>query len=354
MNVEPSTEAELLEAMHRNPLPLALIALDTMQFLDVNNAARALIGAGNDLDITVEDVLLREDEENARRALALIAQGTIHAYETRRRLRRADGTTIAGHVWVRSLAYLRPGIALAVFVSDDEANGAANDSVAVIDEPGHRIESLPPIAIASIGLDTTIKRISAESAEILGDSPANLIGSPLIDSLHPEDVAAFLLALGRALEDNAGVGMHVRVKRAPRGFAAIRILVTPTTGPTSRRFGVVFAPEEASEDRAADRVSELEDHLWRIAIEVQAAGVADGMHRVPDEVHLSQLADLSSRQWEVLTALVRGESDADIAASLHLEEASIHEHVATILDKLGVGSRDELVALFRTPGGPGV
>jgi PAS domain-containing protein/DNA-binding CsgD family transcriptional regulator len=355
MNVEPSTEAELLDAMHRNPLPLALIALDTMQFLDVNAAAHALIGGLDDSDITVANVLMPEDEEDARRALALIAQGTIHAYETRRRLRRADGTTIAGHVWVRSLAYLRPDTALAVFVSDDEVFSAGADDVAVISAPGRRIESLPPIAIASIGLDTTIKRISAESAEILGDSPANLIGSPLIDALHPEDVAAFLVALGRALEDNAGVGMHVRVKCPPDGFTAIRILVTPTAGPTTTRFGVVFAPEEVSPDhRDADRVTELEDHLWRIAIEVQAAGVADGMHRVPDEVHLSQLANLSARQWEVLTALVRGESEGDVAASLHLDEASVHEQVTAILDKLGVGSREELVTLFRAPDGRGV
>jgi PAS domain-containing protein/DNA-binding CsgD family transcriptional regulator len=356
MNVEPSTESELREAMQRNPLPLALISLDTMQFLDVNDAARRLIGGSDDRAITVAGVLLPEDEENARSALALIAQETIHAYETRRRLRRADGTTVAGHVWVRSLAYLRPGTALAVFVSDDEAmtTDGAGEDLAVIDAPGHRIRSLPPIAIASIGLDTTIKRISAESAEILGDSPANLIGTPLIDALHPEDVAAFLLTLGRALEDNAGVGMHVRVRRAPQGFTSIRILVTPTAGPTSTRFGVVFAPEDGTTERAADRVSELEDHLWRIAVEVQAAGVADGMHRVPDEVHLSQLADLSSRQWEVLTALVRGASDADVASTLHVDEASVHEQVAAILDKLGVASRDELVMLFRAPDGHGV
>jgi PAS domain-containing protein/DNA-binding CsgD family transcriptional regulator len=354
VNVEPSTEEELLEAMHRNPLPLALIALDTLQFLDVNAAARTLLGAADDFDVSVENVLLPEDEENARHALSLIAQGVIQAYETRRRLRRADGTTVDGHVWVRSLAHLRAGAALAVFVSDDEARGTATDDPVVIGAPAHGIESLPPIAIASIGLDTTIKRISTESAEILGDSPANLIGSPLVDRLHPDDVAAFLVALGRALEDHAGVGMHVRVKRAAHGYAAIRVLVTPTAGPTSTRFGVVFAPEEDSTDDTADRVSELEDHLWRIALEVQAAGVADGMHRVPDEVHLSQLADLSSRQWEVLTALVRGETEADIAASLRVEEASIHEQVATILEKVGVGAREELVALFRAPDGHGV
>lgn len=351
MNIEPSTESELLEAMHRNPLPLALIALDAMQFVDLNEAARTLIGASDGLEITVANVLMPDDEENARRALALVAQGTIHAYETRRRLRRVDGTTIDGHVWVRSLAYLRPGLALAVFVSDDEAAGRVVDGASAIDAPGYRIESLPPIAIASIGLDTTIKRISAESAEILGDSPANLIGRPLIDALHPDDVAAFLLSLGRALEDNAGIGMHVRVKRRDHEYTPIRILVTPTAGPTSTRFGVVFAPENANTDTAVDRVSELEDHLWRIAVEVQAAGVADGMHRVPDDVHLSQLADLSSRQWEVLTALVRGESDAEVAAALRVDEAVVRERVRSILDKLGVATREELVAMFRAPDG---
>jgi hypothetical protein len=51
MNVQPSTEAEPLEAMHRNPLPLAIIALDTMRFLDVNAAARALIGTTDDVRV---------------------------------------------------------------------------------------------------------------------------------------------------------------------------------------------------------------------------------------------------------------------------------------------------------------
>jgi DNA-binding NarL/FixJ family response regulator len=69
---------------------------------------------------------------------------------------------------------------------------------------------------------------------------------------------------------------------------------------------------------------------------------------------MSHLADLSSRQWELLTALARGETEAHVAVTLQESESSVHDQVTAILDKLGVSSRDELVSLFRSPDAPEV
>jgi len=350
---DATTEAELREALQRNPLPLALVELEMMRIIDVNAAARAMVGGEGALalPLALDVIMPAEEEQRARHALRLIAAGEIQAYETRSRVQRADGSVISGRAWVRSLAHIRAGIALAVFLADSEIVGpdpATGSELAELQLPGTRVATSLPIAIATIGLDTTIKRISTESAELLGDTSANLIGRPLVDVLHPDDVAAFLLAMGRSLEDNTGVGMHVRVKRV-RAYIAIRILVTPTEGPTGTRFGVVFAPEGNGAPSAQDRIDDLENHLWRIAVEVQAAGVAEGMHRVPDEVQVPALADLSSRQWELLTRVVRGDSIDTIARALHVDTETVEHHLATILRKLDLSSREDLVAMFRAP-----
>jgi DNA-binding NarL/FixJ family response regulator len=58
---------------------------------------------------------------------------------------------------------------------------------------------------------------------------------------------------------------------------------------------------------------------------------------------------LTSREWEVLELLRRGESTAAIAAELVLSQATVRSHVAAILRKLRVPDRAALVQLFEEP-----
>jgi DNA-binding CsgD family transcriptional regulator len=173
----------------------------------------------------------------------------------------------------------------------------------------------------------------------------------------------------------------VRAAEAPNGLdvAAIEAetgLSVHVLRTTSRLFGLVlldvddaalFAPyrdvlvnvtnaialtldsrRSQSELRAwPERVASLERRLWRIAREFEGVDLPGA--NLPEPFSQPGVTELSPRQWEVLTRLLRGDRVPRIAEELFLSQSTVRNHLADIFRKMGVHSQEELLDLFRTP-----
>lgn len=61
-----------------------------------------------------------------------------------------------------------------------------------------------------------------------------------------------------------------------------------------------------------------------------------------------QEAELTRREWDVLTLLANGASTSDMAASLGVSAVTVRRHISGVIAKLGVASREAAVDLLRS------
>jgi DNA-binding CsgD family transcriptional regulator len=266
------------------------------------------------------------DRAQVLEALASLRTGTIDFLRAHPRGVGAGGRVAPVIAWVVALEVGARRVALVAWEEADRLPSPASAEV---------LERT--IAIALADASGAVKAVTLQRT---------------IDDLTIDDLLAMRL---RPADDRQRLG----VRTDPAGVASEgvsfggRVEIRTTSG-RSVSLQVVYTALIGSTDRlillmlpydATAREAKLEEHLQRIAAEIEASGIllrAASLSGVA-LARLPEVSMLSPRQWEVLRRLASGQRVATIAAELFISQSTVRNHLSAIFDRFGVHSQAELL-----------
>jgi NarL family two-component system response regulator LiaR len=169
---------------------------------------------------------------------------------------------------------------------------------------------------------------------VVGEAADGAQAVQLAQALQPDVILLDLL-----MPEMDGVAVLQQVRQA--GLRS-KILILSSSLDDERVLAAVRAGADGYILKAS-RVGELVQAIVRVA---QGQRVLDSAVTQVLVEHLHEddpVASLSAREREVFEALARGRSNSEIAAALHVGEATIRTHVASVLDKLGLRDRTQII-----------
>lgn len=324
------------------PLPAGIIDLSERRLLVATPQVNEILLDGRPVD-QLDLGLLVTDRDRLEHLLDLVASRDIDAYQSRRDLVRSDDSIIEADNWVAASQWTDRPLALWLFVPLGE------DSGGYIGPPP---EDSWPTAVDGLVLGVLdqllrIETISGDAAHILSRDPEDLVGTPLHELTHPDDVPFLLSAAAQALIEGPGVAVAVRLRSDGEDWVSLRLMFNRFRGHDSR-LGFAFSPPPDTDPDPATKVARLEQHLWRIAGELETAGVVSGYARRRDASDFAGADGLTNRQWEVLSRLLRGERVPGIARALFLSQSTVRNHLTALFRRFGVHSQEELLETLRS------
>lgn len=183
-------------------------------------------------------------------------------------------------------------------------------------------------ASARRGLARLIKALGYEAAPF--DSAAAFLASP-------ESREAGCLLLDVSMPDMTGPELHQQLIDEGRGLPVIFLSAcgdVPTVATAMRRGAVHFLTKPVDREDLAKAVREAQDILHQ-QLE-RDAGQEAGRHKV---------AALTPREREVLTYVITGRLNKQIAAELGVTEDTVKIHRSRMMQKLGIYSVAGLIRL---------
>jgi DNA-binding CsgD family transcriptional regulator/PAS domain-containing protein len=329
----------LVNAVRTSATPIALLDLTPPRIVAASETAWQLLGAPSPPPLDLDPTSIAEHPQLARDVLHLLATGGLEAYQACRRLRRVGGGLVDAALWARVIGTERRWAVLTVVSIPCE--GPVADAF-----EGPVLSRTSDVVIGAVDHDWVVTRISVEVTRVLGASPEDCLGRPFLGLVHPADATGLLAAVTRVLETGAGVGIDVRLRAGSEPWHLVSAVIAPSDDGDTAFCFVLTALDRA--DREQERVTDLERRLWNIALEVRAAGVLGAVDQLPDPKSLPGLSDLTSRQWEVLSRLLRGQRVPAIAREMFLSQSTVRNHLSTIFGKAGVHSQEALLELFHS------
>lgn len=318
-------------------LPLFLIELKEFTVTQATPSVFENTGLSpsNVLHHPVYDILSPEDRASSQLALRALAEGLVDFYSSHRHLTLPDGRVIIAKFWNWAIQFGDSPYSLAQLSLSSEPRGSP-----LAEYLGY---SPPDVAVGTTDADGVITAVSNNVVDVLGESAQSLIGKPLLSS----DEQKRLINQINELRDPCTMTMSLPVHLTDLSHRgqSVRCIVTCLAESTSRCFLLLSEPDPATAAKF-DRAAQLEHRLWRIASEVQASGIFDSLGSFPDPERFHQMNSLTTRQWEVLSRLLRGERVPAIAKALFVSPSTIRNNLSEIFRIFDVHSQSELLSLL--------
>jgi PAS domain S-box-containing protein len=328
---------------------VALVELPETGILELSAAAAALLGPTTADGIGLDYLAVVERPEEAQHNVWRVTMGVVDAIHARRQFRRPDGSTMDLPTCGRAIRS-GDGGDLGLWVAGAAATkdpSPGPDQILAENGGGARADGAgrsPP----RVTLDGRwrVERIDTHGDEVLGYHPVDLVGTSLIALVHPDDLAVLLLAFARV---TTGLKVTGRLRLCHRDgtWHSVAVVVSSLDGDGPLFFSLALTDVETSPALNGSRAGQLEHHLRRIALELQAAGVVLGPIEDDGFGVTATMSGLSARQQEVLSRLLRGERVPRIAKAMYLSQSTVRNHLSVIFRKAGVHSQEALLAQLR-------
>ena len=330
-------DRELWEVVQDLALPLLLTDLVDFKVVGATEALLAQLGieASQVIGKNVFELFEPKDQIASREALQALADGTIGFYRAQRRILPGLSTLAEMSMWVHAIDFGPRHYALSeISLSTDL------DTSPLINYLGYTPSK---VAIGVVNHDGIVTSVSSNVENVINVPADALIGKPLLRKSDHELWTR--LHGGNDDHRTCMVSWPYQPLGPTEPTEPVTCLLACLVGSDPFCFSLIRTSRPLHLNQS-NRAAELEQRLWRIAQEVQASGILAGMPRVPDFDRFPQLGTLSTRQWEVLTRLVRGERVATIASELYVSESTVRNYLSAIFAKFSVHSQAELLDLF--------
>jgi DNA-binding CsgD family transcriptional regulator len=330
-----------------SPQAIGLTELSSTRFVALSRRGADLLGIRPDGEPGLTYLAVAERPREAAEAFRLAREGMLDGVRTRRRYRRPDGSMVEIESSGWAIRSSGPDLGLWVpHVRGSETDPAATTEGAVTAanswHPGRALDG------ARVTLDDAwrIAHVTTDHGLVLGRPPAELLATSVLELTHPDDLAALLLAFARATTQSHG-SVRVRLRHHDRTWRASHVAPTVVDGDQTLGFALGEAVDDvqATEPDVGER---LRLELLRLATGLRAGDTVPRRGRLPDSTRLPALAQLTSRESEILDRLMDGDRVPSIAADLFLSQSTVRHHLSSIFAKIGVHSQAELIRRLRS------
>jgi DNA-binding CsgD family transcriptional regulator len=343
--LEPTAPDTITALVESSDVPLAALDLPSGRFLAVNAAMTTALGSavGALTGSSSLDWLSPDDRHAARLGFQALADGDLTGYQAIRRLANPEDPDQLFSVWVSSveLAGTRVGLASAIPSAPHDNQFRALPPVSSVPEPGS-------VVLGTVDSYWRIDRVSHDVMPLLGLTPEQCTGQPVLGVVHPTDMPAFLAAVEHARRGGRAVRLSLRLNAGSHDWTEVTVvLATIAPGDPPPLAFALIRDDGAAAPSDGSREMQLEAHMLRIADELHAAGLIHRLQQLPVLADAPRLGKLTSREWAVLTRLLDGQRASAIAADLYVSQSTVRNHLSSIYAKLGVHSQVDLIRLMR-------